>query len=380
MIYNELYDKRYEKVKKCIEFKNEDVVTAYMGGSCPPAHIEGLTIAEYISKPNEGIKHYIDFINRLNDVAEVDCFNGSYPGFNWVALATIWWSKVKRPGRDLPENSIWQVEEKKRMELSDYDLILEKGVKAFTDKLFPTIIEEEDYKGFVEFLKNKPNEIQSYIDAGYPSLRGGIVCPPFETLCGGRGMNNFFMDCYKRPDKIEAVQDVLMEDLKKSIKNMPSNEKYFIGAWVGGWRGASSMINQKIWDRLVWPYIKELALLLIDKGITPIMHLDANWDRDIERFLELPKKKLILNTDGSTDLRRARKLLKDHAAFLGDVPVQMLAISSREEVMDYCKRLIDDIGPKGLFICPGCDAPPNAKFENLTAIYEVAKNYKSSSI
>jgi uroporphyrinogen-III decarboxylase len=76
-----------------------------------------------------------------------------------------------------------------------------------------------------------------------------------------------------------------------------------------------------------------------------------------------------------TDLRRARKLLGEHAAFMGDVPAQMLAISSKEDVADYVKRLIDDVGQPGLMICPGCDAPATAKFENMVAMYETANNY-----
>jgi hypothetical protein len=50
--------------------------------------------------------------------------------------------------------------------------------------------------------------------------------------------------------------------------------------------------------------MKELAELLAANGNIPIMHLDASWDRDIERFKELPAKTVILNTDGMTDLRR----------------------------------------------------------------------------
>jgi uroporphyrinogen-III decarboxylase len=166
-----------------------------------------------------------------------------------------------------------------------------------------------------------------------------------------------------------------MESIRKQVDLIPQ-EKYALGAWVGGWRGASSMVNQKIWDKLVWPYMKDLAELVAAKGKIPIMHLDASWDRDIERFKELPAKTIILNTDGMTDLRRAKKLLGDHAAFMGDVPVQMLAVSSKEEVTDYTKRLIDDVGQQGLFICPGCDAPATAKFENMAAIYETAQKYQ----
>jgi hypothetical protein len=75
----------------------------------------------------------------------------------------------------------------------------------------------------------------------------------------------------------------MMQGLRKQIGGLPQG-KWIIGGWVGGWRGASNMVNQKIWDKLVWPYMKELAELLIARDITPILHLDACWDRDIERF------------------------------------------------------------------------------------------------
>jgi uroporphyrinogen-III decarboxylase len=76
-----------------------------------------------------------------------------------------------------------------------------------------------------------------------------------------------------------------------------------------------------------------------------------------------------------TNLRKARKALGDHAALMGDVPVQMLALSPKADVEEYIRRLIGDIGAQGLFLCPGCDAPANAKFENMAAIYEVAKEF-----
>jgi uroporphyrinogen-III decarboxylase len=279
------------------------------------------------------------------------------------------------PGRELPENSVWQVDEKTHLNLNDYDFILNNGMDAMLGKLMPELFSQEDFQLFMENIQKTLQVIQTYIDAGYPVMDSGTTVPPFETLCGGRGMNNFFLDCYKIPDKVKAVQDVMMESIRKWVEQIPE-EKYALGAWVGGWRGASSIVNQKIWDKLVWPYMKELAELVASKGKIPIMHLDASWDRDIERFKELPAKTIILNTDGMTDLRRARKLLGDHAAFLGDVPVQMLAVSSKEEVADYTKRLIDDVGPQGLLLCPGCDAPATAKFENMAAIYETAQKYQ----
>jgi hypothetical protein len=375
MNYNDLYNQRYDKIMDTIAFKNKTVTTIYMGQATPAA-AEGLTMAEFLSSPAIGLKHTLHYVNRLNRLAPIDGVNSTHAARTNVALATMWWSYVKMPGKELPENSVWQVDEKEQLTVEDYDFILENGMDAMFQKLRPKLFSDEDWQLFLDYAKNGPQDIQAYIDAGYPIIRPAPTATnPFETLCGGRGMNNFFMDCYKMPDKIKAVQDKMMESVRKKTAAI-SPEKAMIGAWVGGWRGASNIVNQKIWNKLVWPYMKELAEILIAHGKVPTMHLDSCWDRDIERFKELPAKSIILNTDGMTDLRRARKLLGDHAAFMGDVPVQMLAISSKEEVADYTKRLIDDLGPQGLLICPGCDAPATAKFENMAAMYETAHKYQ----
>jgi hypothetical protein len=375
MNYNDLYNQRYDKIMDTVAFKNKSVTTIYMGQATSAAE-EGITLAEFVSSPETALKCSLHYINRLNSLAPIDGLNGMHAALNNVALATQWWSYVKMPGRELPKNSIWQVDEKELVKVEDYDFILENGMDAMFQKLMSNLFSQEEWQRFLENGKKTPEVVQAYIDAGYPVMRPGPpAAPPFETLCGGRGMNNFFMDCYKMPDKIKAVQDKMMESIRKKVAQI-SPEKYVIGAWVGGWRGASNIVNQKIWDKLVWPYMKELAEILAANGKVPIMHLDASWDRDIECFKELPAKTIILNTDGMTDLRRAKKLLGDHAAFMGDVPVQMLAVSSKEEVADYTKRLIDDVGPQGLFLCPGCDAPATAKFENMAAIYETAAKYQ----
>jgi hypothetical protein len=374
MNYNDLYNQRYDKIKDTIAFKNKNITTVYSGNATPAA-AEGLTIAEYMSKPETTMKHYLHYINRLNSITPIDGISSLHPAMMNVALSLMWWSYVKMPGRELPENSIWQVDEKGLLKLEDYDFILNNGMDAMLQKLMPELCSMEDFQVFMESVKKSPQDTQTCIDEGYPIISSVVLVPPFETLCGGRSMNNFFMDCYKMPDKVKAVQDVMMESIRKQIDQIPK-EKHVLSAFIGVSRGASNMVNQKIWDKLVWPDMKEMALLIAERGITPRFHLDSDWGRDIEHLKELPAKTLILNTDGGTDLCRTRKLLGDHAAFLGDVPAPLLAVASKEEVADYVKHLIDDVGIQGLFLCPGCDAPATAKFENMVAMYETAAKYR----
>ncbi|MTI53712.1 uroporphyrinogen decarboxylase family protein [Geosporobacter ferrireducens] len=372
---NKLFDERLKKVKDTLVFKNDSVTNCYMGQAVPPTYMD-ITLADYIFKPDEGLKVFIEFVNKINDIAPLDCINFGYPALHNVPLSVIWWSKVKMPGRELGVNDLWQVAEKKIMQDEDYDLILNEGYQALFNKIVPQVLDMSELENFVKYhMENDDLVAQRYTDAGYPVVNAGLVCPPFETLCGARSMSQFFMDCYKMPDKVKEAQDVMLKVLKDGIQN-ENVPGYIIGKWVGGWRGASALVAPKVWDKLVWPYMHELAMALIEKNITPIFHLDQNWDRDIERLLELPAKKCILNTDGMTDLRNARKKLGEHIAFLGDVPSQILATASPEQVSDYVKRLLDDIGTKGVFIAPGCDGPANSKYENLVALHKTAVEYK----
>ncbi|MDR1249524.1 MAG: hypothetical protein LBK63_09505 [Treponema sp.] len=253
MNYNDTYNRKYDKIMDTIAFKNKRVTTIYMGSSTPAAE-EGLTLAEFITDWDKGIKAYFHYVGRINERGPIDGHNtGYFAGAN-VLLALAWWSYIKMPGRELPENSIWQVNEKENMKAEDYDFILNNGMDAMVQQLMPTLFPPEDFQKLMGSLQNAEQQAQAIIDIGYPLLAHGNIVPPFETLCGGRGMNNFFMDCYKIPDKIKAVQDVMMESIRKQVDQIPA-EKYAIGTWIGGWRGASNLVNQKIWDKLVWPYI-----------------------------------------------------------------------------------------------------------------------------
>ena len=127
-----------------------------------------------------------------------------------------------------------------------------------------------------------------------------------------------------------------------------------------------------MWNRFVWPYFRQLVYEVVGQGLIAILHLDSNWDREIERFKELPKGKCILALDGETDIFRAKKILGDHMCIMGDVPAAMLFLKNPETVYDYSTRLIQEIGPEGFILQSGCDIPENAKLENVQAMVAAA--------
>ena len=42
-----------------------------------------------------------------------------------------------------------------------------------------------------------------------------------------------------------------------------------IGYWVGSWRTAPEFLSPRLWNRFVWPYMKELVEIVAEEGGTP---------------------------------------------------------------------------------------------------------------
>ena len=382
MMFNEKYEKSYQALMDAIACKNDKPLSCFSGGA-PLAQMDGMTIAEYVADPVAGVKAALRTVKRLEeDAGPLGCGN-SMPGvLNMAVLITfLWYSRVLKPGIDIPENSFWQVKEEKLIDRSAYDEILEMGYNNFIQqKILPQII-ELDYMG--KYLQvsaeNGAWAKQAWIDMGIPVMQSGMAnMIPFEQLCGMRSMQQFYKDCYKIPDKLKEVSDFIFAETaeaKAADYEAVKDDKTVIGYWVGGWRTASAMLNPKIWESLVWPYMRASAEQLLEYGKVPIFHLDQDWNRDIERFGELPAGKVVLNTDSMTILPVAREKLPGYA-LMGDVPPQLFTSAKPEEVSDYVKRLIDEVGPQGLIVCPGCDCPAGAKYENVVAMVKTTNEWQ----
>jgi uroporphyrinogen decarboxylase len=190
-----------------------------------------------------------------------------------------------------------------------------------------------------------------------------------------RGMTAFTRDMYRLKDELVevmwAMQKGALEEAFASCRNSG-----VMRAFVVGCRCGTTFLNKKNFETYSWPLMKDGALKLIEAGITPIFHLDTDWGRAMEYILELPRQKCIIETDGQTDLFRAREILKDHVCLSGDVPAALLTVGSPSEVDEHCKKLITIVGRNGGFILSnGCTMPANSKHENVRAMFEAVEKY-----
>ena len=357
---------------KAVAHEPVDTIPCLFAGPALSPRLVGMSQKEFCLNGDSALQSSLDAIRKVGDF---DGINMMQSGLFPVLIGLLWLSKVLIPGIDLPEDDLWQVKEQMIMQDDDYDFIIDKGWDAFVQKTLPKVMDMKLLEENNAWMEAKFTSVADhYRNIGYMIAAAGIATIPFEPICGARSMSKFFLDLYRMPDKVKAAMDVaapvMTEQAIGAVKASGVD-----GVWVGGWRTASAMIAPDIWNKLVWPYFRDVSMALIDAGITPVFHWDQCWDRDLERLKELPAKKCVLSLDGMTDIRLAKKILRDHTAVMGDVPAPLFATGTTEEMRQYVHDLVRDLGTEGFILCSGCDAPINTKPENMRAFLDASREF-----
>jgi len=369
-----LYQERFALIKRSINLEPvERIPVVYMGVAFAPRYM-GMSIAEFCADPEAALQVTLATIDRLGGLDGANLAGG---GRITPALTSLWLSRLGVPGRDLPPDSLWQVREAEVMTTDDYDTIVEKGWTPFLMSYMPRVIDPGEFQAFIGWqMANAQRVQQLYREHGYVVVCDAPVMPnlPFESFCGGRSMTRFMFDLYRIPDKVQAAMDVVLAEQLAQIGAAP-RPMGIGGTWLGGWRAASALISPKLWNRFVWPYYLKLVDALVAAGVTPVLHWDQDWTRDLVRLQELPAKKCILNPDGMTDLHKFKELVGDRMAMMGDVPATLFAAGTPDDIYNYVRNLVRLFGSTGLILCPGCDAPINARPENMEAFVAASREY-----
>ena len=368
-----VYQERLARIQKTIDLEPVDRIPfVFMGTAFAPRYM-GVSMAEFCADPGVRVDVTLAAMDRLG--GDFDGINALPSGRITAALSAVWLSRVAVPGRDLPDDSLWQVDEKEVMSVDDYDTIIEQGWLAFLGDYMPRVIDMGELQENLAWMAAElPGVAERFRKAGYVPISGGATTIPFECLCGGRSMEEFYLDLYRIPDKVKAALDVMQPELIR-IGVEGARNSSVSASWVGGWRAASAMLSPRMWNEFVFPYYLELVNRLAENDIVSVLHFDHDWTRDLPRLRELPARKCILNLDGWTDIRKAKEILGDHMAIMGDVPAPLLATGTPDDVRRYVRDLARDVGPTGLILCPGCDTPIDARPENMQAFVDASLEF-----
>jgi hypothetical protein len=207
----------------------------------------------------------------------------------------------------------------------------------------------------------------------YPSPMVGAM-PPYDTVSHQiRGMTGTMHDMFRQPDKLlELIDFILKETLAKTP--LVPDENGEIRIFMTNTRGSDDFLSKKQFDTFYWPAFKKLVVGLCAKGATPYIFFEGKFDSRIEYLLEFPKGKFVARFDAS-DIFRAKEILKGHCCIEGNIPSSLLQVASKEDVIAYCKKLIDVVGKDGGYILAPRSSTDEVKPENLKAMIEFTKEY-----
>jgi len=339
-----------------------------------PARCAGIRMAEMYS-------HFDAWFDAL-DAAEhvLGAFDTVFPF--WPAdVCRLQMLEFRLPGRDLPEDEIAQMIESEVMRREDYELMIAgRFNRWYYDYLarmwqlgatfplaMPLIIAR--LMGInMRSLRVK----RRWARRGVPTNFDVAIYPPFDLFSLTRSIQPFFYDLYDCPDLVEAAMRAAMQDNLNTVQ-IPLRMKRGSSVCIYPMRSSASFISTQFFERFALPYLKEIVDHFHRAGLRCVIHCDGDWTSMLPYFRELPPRSCILELDGLTDIFRAKAVLGDHLCLKGDVPATLLATGSRDDVLEYCHRLIEEVGRQGGFILSsGCEVPSDAPLENVRAMIEAA--------
>jgi methylmalonyl-CoA mutase cobalamin-binding domain/chain len=283
------------------------------------------------------------------------------------------------PGRQLPEDALYQVDERVLFPREDYDKIAALGWNAYWEEFYESMSGKSWEKLVaMQELSNRiySEDMNKCEGEGAPVFLGVAVDSVVMAFSLSRTLVEFTRDLYEVPDKVEAALRASCDDLiANAVQVCRNNGK--MTAFIVLERGSGFYYPLEIFERFEWPFLQRYVDAFVSEGILPWLHFDTDWGLNLPHLTRLPAGKCVCDLDGMTDIFQAKEVLGGHMCISGDVPAALLTLGSPEDVEAYCRRLIDEVGDGGGFmLTSGCECPVNVRAENLRAMVETGRTYR----
>ena len=223
--------------------------------------------------------------------------------------------------------------------------------------------------------QQKAAEFDSMLrEFGMPQLFQGAMMPPYDSFSNMvRGMKGTMLDMFRRPEKLKAICEFILEESLKKPFPKP-NEYGNLRIFMTNTRGSDEFMSMKQFNTFYWPTFRKIVMTIIERGGTPCIFFEGNFTSRLEYLLEFPRGSMLVRLD-KTDIFRAKEILGDHLCIEGNVPATLLQMGSVQDVKDHCKKLIDVVGKGGGYILGPRSSTDEVKPENLKTMIEFTKEY-----
>lgn len=251
----------------------------------------------------------------------------------------------------------------------------------YSDPLIKTV---DDYRKLKPIDFGGAARMQGFIEAlsfmlervGLKGVVSGFLFGPLGVLSMMRGAEKLFKDCVNHPVEVmaalETITGVLIEFARRQCDCWPA--MVVIDTLFASWNG----LPKDLWEKVEGPFVREIAAAIRKKGCLVGVHNCGHgvyFDAQI-RSMEPAAISFAHLPDDCTSRRELKERYGSQVVLIGMIDTPLLTRGTPHEVMEECRRQIDDLAPGGGFIlAPGCEFPMNGPLENAYAIVKAAELY-----
>ncbi len=406
----ENYKKRVSRIISAIKLEEPDRVPVICHPGYAPAFYSGFSIKEVMYDSEKLLKAWFRYMDDFDlDVLPDANLIRSGKAMEIIGVKTSKWAGHGLPDNVAPQHveiEIMKAEEWDHLENdpSDFNLRMllprtHEAAEPFASlpplsllggyggaSLVSAFAAPDVQAGFQAFAKSQEiatewrKAIMAIVDRGlsmgFPNffrfdIGGGA---PLDALGAGlRGTKGTIMDMFQRPERLLAYMDRQVETSIKMVSAMPNKAGTPV-IFMPLHRGADGFMSETQFKTFYWPFLKRVVEGYINEGLVPLLFAEGGYNSRLELVQDLPDKGVIWYFD-QTDIFKAKEILGNSQCIMGNVPTSMIVTGKAEDVKAHSKKLIENVGKGGGYIlAPGATAD-EAKFDNIRAMFEAAKEY-----
>ncbi|MFW6116642.1 MAG: uroporphyrinogen decarboxylase family protein [bacterium] len=282
------------------------------------------------------------------------------------------------------------------MEADEYDEVATEFTKFLWTKLMPRKFEQLKGTHGKEMVAHAVGEVARFLqfgqelaqalaqDYGVPPLAENFFLPFFEELANIRGIKELSLDLHRRPQKVHEACEAhgvmgFFGGTFESFKEASTKgTNMHVAADIGSALLAHSLCNPKQFGDYLWPYLEELFDFAAEYDKIVYIFAEHNSERFYDFYKQVPKGVLILHPE-MDDIFKAKEKIGDNVCLAGGMPASLLYHGTKQENIDYAKRLIDELAADGGYIFSQnkmISYPNDCKAENLKAVNDFVREYR----
>ncbi|MFP4250786.1 MAG: uroporphyrinogen decarboxylase family protein [Armatimonadota bacterium] len=217
-------------------------------------------------------------------------------------------------------------------------------------------------------------EFDSAVEAaGDRCVQFGIGFSLFERAWTLRGMDTLFVDMIEAPEFVDDLLDMICDYNVAMVEQavMYDIDVVHFGDDWGSQRGL--LMGPEKWERFLAPRLERMYGAAKDAGKFVSIHSCGHVQEVFPQLIDLGLDCFNPFQPEVMDPYEMKREFGDELAFWGGVSTQqLLPYGTPDEVRSEVRRLLDEVGEGGGYICaPAHSIPGDAKPENVMALIEV---------